>query len=114
MTSKTLQERSADAANVLAPQMEALRYALSHREETIKLAQAESKAKPDDPRAAYVFEEVKRYSAVDPAMPIPMDKLTWMKGFFEQSGSLQKPLDLEKFVSPAAREQALAAASGGR
>jgi NitT/TauT family transport system substrate-binding protein len=114
MTSKTLQDRSADAVQVLAAQMEALRYALSHREETIKLAQAESKAKPGDPRAAYVFEEVKRYSAVDPAMPIPMEKLTWMKGFFEQSGSLQKPLDLAKFVSPAAREQALAAASGGR
>jgi NitT/TauT family transport system substrate-binding protein len=111
MSSKTLAQRGDEAVKFLAANMQALRHALANKDETVKLAMEMTEAKPDDARAAFVFDEVAKYKAVDPAMPIPMDKLGWMMELFVRTENLAKPMDLSKFVDAGPREKALALAN---
>ena len=78
-TTKTLAARHEDAIRYLTAQSKALRYALGHRDETIKLTVEATGAKADDPRPAYVFDDTVKTSAVAPDLPLPMDKLGWMR-----------------------------------
>ena len=64
-----------------------------------------TEAKPDDPRAAYIFDEVKRYSAIDPDMPIPMERLMWMQRLLIKTGNLTKPVDLATMVDDSVRRR---------
>ena len=109
MSSKTIKEHGAEATGFLAAQMEGFKYALSHRDETIKLAKQVTDAKPEDEKAAYVFDEVTKYSAVDPLMPIPREKLAWMKDLLVRTENLTAPLDIEKMIDGSVRDKALAA-----
>src|SRR5882672_5886323 len=85
-----------------------LRHALADRDAAIALAREVSGAKPDDPRSAYIYDEVIKYKAIDPAMPIPMDKLAWMKDLLTRTGTLTKPLDLASVTDGGPRAKALA------
>ena len=57
MTGKTLTERREDAIRFMTAQIKAFRYAVTHRDETIKLALEATAAKADDPRPAFIYEE---------------------------------------------------------
>jgi NitT/TauT family transport system substrate-binding protein len=107
---KTLAQRNDDVVHFLAAQMIGLRYAMANRDKTIALAKEISEAKADDPRAAYLFDEVARFSSITPDMPIPMDKLNWMQDLLVRTGNLAKPFDLKTIVDGSAREKALALA----
>jgi NitT/TauT family transport system substrate-binding protein len=104
---KTLSERKDDAPRFLAAEMAGLRYALANRDQTIALTREVTLAKPDDPLPAFTYDEVKRFSAVDPEMPIPMNKLTWLRDLLVTTGNLTKPLDLNAFVDADVRTKAL-------
>ena len=104
---KTLAAREDDAARFLAAEMAGFRHALANRDQTVALTREVTHAKPDDPLPAFTYDEVKRYSAVDPAMPIPMDKLAWLRDLLVTTGNLTKPIDLDKFVDPNIRTKAL-------
>jgi hypothetical protein len=84
-----------------------VRHALNNRDDAIKLAKEMTDAKPDDPRAAYIYDEVVRYSAITPDMPIPMDKLAWMRELLTKTGNLTKPLDLAKLIDDGPRARTL-------
>jgi NitT/TauT family transport system substrate-binding protein len=107
VSSKTLAARRDDAARFLAAQMAALRYALANRDEEIKLTKEITNEKPDDERAAYIFDEVARLSAIDPLMPIPLDKLAWMQELLIKTGNLAKPIDPARIVDDGVRRKAL-------
>ena len=111
MSGKTLAQRGDEAVKVLAANMQALRHSLANKDETVKLAKEMTDAKPDDARASFVFDEVAQYKAVDPEMPIPMEKLGWMMELFVRTENLAKPMDLTKFVDAGPREKALALAN---
>jgi NitT/TauT family transport system substrate-binding protein len=108
MTGKTLKDRRDDAVRFVAAEIEGLRFAMSHRDETIKLTRDITGMKADDPRPAYVFDEAVKTKSIGTEMPIPLDKLDFMQKQLLGDGSLGKPIDLEKVVDKAAREQALA------
>ena len=55
VTGKTIASRRADTINFVAAEMRALQFAVSHRDETIKLTQDTIHAKPDDPRPGYAL-----------------------------------------------------------
>lgn len=107
---KTLARRSDDVAHFLAAEITALRFALANRDKTIALAKEVSEAKADDPRAAYIFEEVTRYSSITPEIPVPLEKLSWMQDLLVRTGNLAKPFDLKTMIDTGAREKALALA----
>jgi len=75
VTGKTLATRRDDVVNFLAAEIEALRFAATHREQTIALTREIIETKPDDPRAAYVYDTVIKHHDVDPEINIPMNKL---------------------------------------
>ena len=109
MSGKTLAQRGDEAIRFLAANMQALRHSLANKDEAVKLAKEMTDAKPDDARASFVFDEVAQYKAVDPEMPIPMEKLGWMMELFVRTENLAKPMDLTKFVDAGPRQKALAA-----
>jgi len=106
MTGKTIDERRADAVNFIAAEIEALTFAVSHRDETIKLTQDTIKAKPDDPRPAYAFDDTLKQNAVDPSVTLPLDKLNWMQNELVKAGNLKAPIDLAKITDTGIRAEA--------
>jgi NitT/TauT family transport system substrate-binding protein len=107
---KTLAQRNEDVVRFLAAQSTALRYALGNRDKTVALAKEMSEAKADDPRAGYIFDEVKQFSSITPDIPVPLEKLNWMQDLLVRTGNLAKPFDLKTMVDTGAREKALALA----
>jgi NitT/TauT family transport system substrate-binding protein len=107
---KTLAQRNDDVVRFLAAEITALRYAMANRDKTIALAKEVSEAKADDPRAAYIFDEVKRFTSVTPDIPVPLEKLNWMQELLVRTGNLAKPFDLKTMIDGGAREKALALA----
>ncbi len=108
MTGKTLKERHPEAVRFIAAEIDGLRFAMSHRDETIRIATEITGAKPDDPRPGFVFDAAMRTNAVAPDLPVPLDKLEFMQKQLVSSGSLARPADLEKMIDRNAREEALA------
>ncbi len=104
---KRLAERGDDAVKFLAAEMSALRYALSHRDETIALTRQIINAKPDDPRPAFVYDDAIKHKAVDPTLPIPAEKILWIQEQMVKAGKLAKPLDLSAVSAPEYRARAL-------
>ena len=105
--SKTLATRRDEVTRFLAAEIAALRFAMANRDATIALAKEITEAKPDDPRAAYVYDEVKRYSSIIPEMPIPKDKLDWMQALLVKTGNLDRVFDLAPMIDDSARRGAL-------
>ena len=106
-TAKKLAERGGDAVKFLAAEMSALRYALSHREETIALTRQIINAKSDDPRPAFVYDDAIQNRAVDPTLPLPADKIQWIQEQMVKAGRLKAPLELSAVTAPEYREKAL-------
>jgi NitT/TauT family transport system substrate-binding protein len=111
-TGKVLKQRPDDAAKFLAAEMEALRYALAHREETIRLTQELTGQKPDDPRAAFVYDWAMKAGAIGADLPIPMEKLEAVQKAALAVGSMTKPVDLATVVDPGIRAKALTLLAG--
>jgi len=107
ITGKTIAARRDDAAKFLAAEIEGIAYATTHRDETIKLAHELSGAKPDDPRPAFVYDETVKFRMVDPDIPLPVDKLEWMRDQFVKNGTLPKAGDINAIIDPKLRAQAL-------
>jgi NitT/TauT family transport system substrate-binding protein len=107
MSSKTIASRPDDAAHFLAAEMAGLAHAVADRDAEVKLAKEVTGQKPDDPRAAYIYDEVKRYNAITPKMPIPLDKLNWMQNLLVKTGNLKKPIDIKAMVDDSVRQKAL-------
>jgi NitT/TauT family transport system substrate-binding protein len=106
MTGKTLGARRDDAINFVAAEMDALRYTVAHRDETIALTREKTSAKPDDPKPAFAYDDTLRHKAIDPAVALPLDKLKWMEGELIKAGNLKTPIDLTKITDQSVRDEA--------
>ena len=106
MTGKTIADRRADAINFVAAEMDALRFAVSHRDDTIALTRETIHAKPDDVRTAYAYDDTIKRHAIDPAVTLPLDKLAWMQNELLKAGNLKEAIDLAKITAPDIRAEA--------
>jgi len=107
MMGKTIIGRRSDAINFLAAEIDALKFAVGHRDETIKLTQDTIHAKPDDPRPAYAFDDTVKQYAIDPSVVLPLDKLNWMQNELVKAGNLKAPIDLMKITDVEIRAEAM-------
>ena len=112
-TAKTLAARGDDAVKFLAAEMNALKFALANRDATLALTHQLTGSKPDDPRPGFVFDDAVQHRAVDPALPIPGDKIMWIQDQMVKAGSIPKALDLAAVTAPDYREKALKLVSTG-
>jgi NitT/TauT family transport system substrate-binding protein len=106
-SAKKLAERGDDAVKFLAAEMSALRFALSHRDETIALTRELIHAKPDDLRPGFVYDDAVQHHAVDPTLPLPAAKIQWIQEQMVKAGKLKAPLALKDVTAPEYREKAL-------
>jgi len=112
-TGKVIKERGDDLVKFLAAEMQALHYALSHKDDTVALTREIIHAKPDDPRPAFVYDDAVEHHAIDPDLPIPADKLNWMQDQLVKVGKLKARLDLAAVSDDGPREKALKPAGAG-
>jgi NitT/TauT family transport system substrate-binding protein len=105
-TGKTLANRRAEAIGFIAAEMDALRFAVTHRDETINLTHEVINAKPDDPRPAYAYDDAIKHGAVDPAVSMPLDKLNWMQNELVRAGILKAAIKLTKITDADIRAEA--------
>lgn len=105
-TGKVLAERRDDAVKFVAAEIEALRFAVSHRAEVAALTREVTKAKADDLRPEFIFDEAIKHKDVDPEAPLPLDKLAWMQNQLIRAGAMPAPVDLAKLVDASVRAQA--------
>ena len=106
MSSKTIASRPDDAAKFMAAEIQALRHAMKNKDEVVKLSQEMTGLKADDPRPAHIYDEVVKFDAINPEMNVDMKKLKWMEDLFVKTGSLTKPIDLDKFVDESVLKKA--------
>jgi NitT/TauT family transport system substrate-binding protein len=106
-SAKTLAAKGDDAARFLAAEMNALHFALTHKAETVALTAKIIKTKADDPRPAFVYDDAVKHHAVDPTLPLPMDKFAWVQDQLVKAGKITTPLDLKSVIAPEIREKAL-------
>ena len=104
---KTLAARKDDTAKFLAAQMDAMRYAIGHRAEAVKLPREMIGAKADDPRPEFIFDQAVQNKQVDATLDIPVAKIEWMQGQFVKSGTLPKAGEASKIIDTEARAKAL-------
>ena len=110
---KVLKERPDDVVHFLAAEMQAVRYALSHKAETVALTREIINAKPDDPRPAFVYDDAVEHNALDPELPLAADKLKWMDDQLVKVGKLKEPVDLAAVTDGGPREKALKLVGAG-
>ncbi len=103
----TLTARPQDAAKFLAGEMLGLRYAVTHKDEVLKVTQEVTGVKPDDPRPAYIYDLAMQQNAIGTDVPIPMDNFNWLNAELVKVGSLPQPMDLSKVLDDTPREDAL-------
>jgi len=106
MTGKTIASRREDAINFVAAQIDALHYAVGHRDDTIALTRAKIHAKPDDPRPAFAYDDTLKHAAIDPDVTLPLDKLKWMEDELVKAGNLKTPVDLKTITDVSIRDEA--------
>jgi len=110
-TGKTLATRRDDAINFVAAEMDALRYTMTHRDDTIAVTRAETFAKPDDPKPDYAYDDTVKSGAIDVNVTLPLDKLKWMQDELVKAGNLKEPIDLAKITDASIRDEAAKRAS---
>jgi NitT/TauT family transport system substrate-binding protein len=106
-TGRVLATRREDAVRYLVAQSKGLHFALAHRDETLALTREASDMTPDDPRPAFVFDDVIRTGAIAPELPIPMDKIAWMRDELLALGQIPAAGNLEGMVEPGVRAEAM-------
>ena len=105
-SSKVLAERRDDLVRFVAAEMDAYKYAAEHRDETVKLAQELTHAKPDDTRAAFITDQALREKQIDPTLAIPTDRIDWMQNLFVKAGVIQKTVPTTLLINTSVRDDA--------
>jgi NitT/TauT family transport system substrate-binding protein len=104
---KTLAIRREDAIRFMTAEIKSFRYAIAHRDETIKVTREVTGAKDDDPRPAFVFDDAVKTGVVQPDFPIPVEKLIWMQNEFVALGQIPKAGGIDKAIVEDIRTEAL-------
>lgn len=104
--SKVLANRRDDLVRFVAAEMDAYKYASTHREETIKLAHEMTHAKPGDKRADFIADQVLKDKQIDPTLAIPVDRLDWMQKLFVKAGVIPKAVPTASLIDTSIRDDA--------
>ena len=111
MNDRSLTARRPEAVRFLAGEMQGLRYAATHRDETIALTREITGQKPDDPRPAWVYDNAIAEKAFDPTLPVVPKRLESMQALMVKAGALTKSAAVESMFDPTLRQEAAALAA---
>lgn len=105
-SSKVLAERRDDLVRFIAAEMDAYKYAATHRDANIKLAHEMTHAKPDDKRAEFIIDQAIRDKQIDPSLAIPADRIDWMQELFVKAGVIPKTVPTASLIDTSVRDDA--------
>jgi len=103
---EVLANRRDDLVRFVAAEMDAYKYALAHRDETVKIAHEMTHAKPDDKRADFIADQVAKDKLIDPTLAIPTDRIEWMQQLFVKAGTIKAPVPVASLIDTSVREDA--------
>ena len=106
-----LAERRDDLVKFVAAEMDAYKFAATHRDETVKVAHEMTNAKPDDKRAEFISDQAIRDKQIDPTLAIPADRIEWMQQLFVKAGVIPKAVPTATLIDTSVRADA--AKAGG-
>ena len=106
-SSKVLSERRDDLVKFVAAEMDAYKYAATHRDETVKLAREMTNAKPEDKRAEFITDEAINKQQIDPTLAVPVDRLEWMQQLFVKAGVIPKTVPAAMLVDTSVHDDAV-------
>lgn len=109
-TGAALKRHPEAAVRFMAAEMQALAYAVAHRDETLSLTREITGAKPDDPRPAYIYDDAVRTGGISPELALPADKIAWMAAEMVREGIVKDAALVNQMIDPSVREKALALA----
>ncbi|HEY4142865.1 MAG TPA: ABC transporter substrate-binding protein [Pseudolabrys sp.] len=104
--SKVLAERRDDLVKFVAAEMDAYKFAAANRDATVKLAHEMTQAKPDDKRADFITDQAIREKQMDPALPIPADRIDWMQDLFVKAGVIPKKVPTATLIDASVQADA--------
>jgi len=102
-----LANKRGDLVRFVAAEMDAYKYALAHRDETVKIAHEMTNAKPDDKRAEFIADEVAKDNLIDPALAIPADRIEWMQQLFVKAGVIKTSVPVGSLIDTSVRDDAV-------
>jgi NitT/TauT family transport system substrate-binding protein len=105
-SSKVLAERRDDLVKFVAAEMDAYKYAATHRDETVKVAHDMTNAKPDDKRAEFITDQAVHDKQIDPTLAIPVDRIDWMQELFVKAGVVPKTVPTASLIDTSVRDDA--------
>jgi len=106
-SSKVLSERRDDLVKFVAAEMDAYKYAATHRDETVKLAREMTNAKPEDKRAEFITDAAINKQQIDPTLAVPVDRLEWMEQLFVKAGVIPKTVPAAMLVDTSVHDDAV-------
>ena len=106
-SSKVLSARRDDLVKFVAAEMDAYKYAATHRDETVKLAREMTNAKPEDKRAEFITDEAINKEQIDPTLAVPVDRLEWMQQLFVKAGVIPKTVPAAMLVDTSVHDDAV-------
>jgi len=99
-TDRLIETRREDIVRFLTAQMQGYRHALANPDEELRVTREITGIKPEDRRPEFIFAEASNpKTGIDPAMPIPMDKLEWLQDQLVAAGNLPQRYDLGRVVN---------------
>lgn len=102
-----LKAKSKAAVSFIAGEMEGIDYALTHRDDTLKLAGKMNKKPANDPELVYTFDEAIKYGFITNKSEIPRAKIEWLQNLLVTTKKLKQKLDLDKYIDETYRKEAL-------
>jgi len=104
-SSKVLATRRDDLVKFVAAEMDAYKFAATHRDETVKVALELTNAK-DDKRAEFISDQAIRDKQIDPTLAIPVDRIDWMQELFVKAGVIPKTVPTASLIDASVRNDA--------
>ena len=104
---ETLKAKRETVINFLAAYMEGMDYAVKHRDETLKLAGKINNKPANDPTFAHMFDEVIAKGYLSVKAEIPRAKIDWLQNEMLKDKTIQKKVDLDKYIDESYRKEAL-------
>jgi len=101
-----LAKRRDDLVKFVAAEMDAYKYALGHRDETVKLAREMTHAKADDKRAEFITDQTIKDKQIDPTLAIPADRIAWMQDLFVKAGVIKSTVPVDTLIDASVRDDA--------
>ena len=115
MTSgKTIATRRDDMVRFMAAEIAGSRWAVTHKDEVMKITREIASIRADDPRPEFVFAESIKHGDFDPEMNVAKDKLAWLQNLLVETGDITRPVDIAKTYDETIRKDAAALADRAR